>query len=272
MLKRLSLHNKSVIITGASSGLGMILARDLARQGARMTLAGRDETALSGTRKMCEYLDVPVQSVSGDITQPADCQRLIEKAIAFSDQIDALVLNAGISMWARFEEIEEPALFDEIMRVNYLGAVNLLHYALPHLKKSRGIITCISSIQGRIGVPYHTAYVASKHALQGFFDSLRCELRGSGVHILMVYPSWLAGTQLRTRALGPSGNPLADNSKNHNSHALPVETCAQKIIKAMMKKRTRLTIPAKLSYLPLANLMLPRVLDYFVSKKVERQL
>jgi len=271
VLKNFSLQNKSVIITGASSGLGMILARDLARQGAKMTLAGRDEKALSGTRKMCEYLGVPVQSMSGDITQPADCRRLVEKTVAFSDQIDALVLNAGISMWARFEEIEEPALFDEIMRVNYLGTVNLLHYALPYIKKTGGMITCISSIQGRIGVPYHTAYVASKHALQGFFDSLRCELRGSGVHILMVYPSWLAGTQLRSRALGPAGKPLADDSKKHGSHVVPVEICSRKIIKAMLKKRTRLTIPAKLRYLPLANLILPRVLDYFVSKKVERQ-
>jgi NAD(P)-dependent dehydrogenase (short-subunit alcohol dehydrogenase family) len=237
-----------------------------------MTLAGRDEKGLGGTRKLCEYLNAPVQAVSGDITRPEDCQRIVDKAASFSGSIDVVVLNAGVSMWARFEEIHHLNVFDEIMRVNYLGVVNLLHAALPLLRESRGVITCISSIQGLIGVPYHTGYSASKHALQGFFESLRSELRGSGIHILMVYPTWLTGTRLRARAFGPSGEPLPENNiRKNRSHAIPVEECSAKIIQALIRKRTRLFVPGKFRYLALAGHVFPGVLNYLVSRKVDKQ-
>ena len=108
-------------------------------------------------------------------------------------------------MWARFEEVQDLDVFERVMAVNYLGAVYCTYFALPHLKASKGVIVGICSIQGRIGVPFHTGYVASKHALHGFFSSLRYELKGTGVDILEVFPHWITGTNLRRNAFGKEG-------------------------------------------------------------------
>ena len=105
-------------------------------------------------------------------------------------------------MWTAFAAIEDVALFRTLMEVNYLGAVHCVHPALPHLKKSKGLFVAISSIQGQVGVPLHTGYSASKHALQGFCDALRMEVAESGVGVMTVLLHWLKGTELRQRALG----------------------------------------------------------------------
>ena len=99
------------------------------------------------------------------------------------------------------------------METNYLGAVYCTYHALSYLKKSRGMIVAISSIQGKIAVPYHSGYVASKHAVQGFFDTLRSEIEGQGVDVLTVLPYWLKGTTLRNSAFGKDGMALGQESK-----------------------------------------------------------
>jgi short-subunit dehydrogenase len=205
----------------------------------------------------------------GDVTRPEECAMLVEKTIERFGRLDYLIANAGISMWSRFDEVEDLSVFARIMAVNYLGTVNPLYSALPHLKASQGLVVCISSIQGRIGVPLHTGYSASKHALQGFFDSLRGELKGTGVDILMVYPSWLSGTGLRDRALGREA-PATARRPNTDS-AVPADICSEKIVKAILHRKRRITIPAKLKLLPLAAVLLPDVVSHFVSRKVRKQ-
>ena len=121
-------------------------------------------------------------------------------------RIDTLVNNAGITMWAAFEEVSDLAIFEQIMRTNYLGSVYCTHYALPYLKQSRGQIVGISSLTGKTGVPTRSGYAASKHAMVGFFDSLRIELAPCGVTVSMVYPGFVA-SEVRRGPLARTENP-----------------------------------------------------------------
>ena len=204
-------HGKTAIISGASSGLGASLALAFAEAGANLALFALDGEGLTETADACRERGGRVLTATGDVGRPEDCQRVVERTVCQYAAVDYLIACAGISMWARFEEIEDISIFRRLMDTNYLGVVHCVYYALPHLKKSRGMVVAISSIQGKIGVPLHTGYVASKHAVQGFFESLRGELRESGVDVLTVLPGWLRGTNLRRAALGK------DRSEEHTS-------------------------------------------------------
>jgi NAD(P)-dependent dehydrogenase (short-subunit alcohol dehydrogenase family) len=124
--------------------------------------------------------------VPTDVTNQDQCRALVERAIERFGRLDTLVNNAGRAMWCRFDELETLEPMEAVMRVNYLGSVYPTYYALPHLKASRGLIVSLASIAGLVGVPLLSGYSASKHALVGFFESLRIELAGSGVDVTIV--------------------------------------------------------------------------------------
>lgn len=262
---------KTILITGASSGLGASLALRFAQAGANLALFALDEAGLQDISEQCMRQGASTVTLAGDVSNAADCAELTQAAVARFGSLDYLVLCAGISMWTRFEEIGDLSLFKKLMDTNYLGAVNCAYYAMPHLRKSKGMIVAISSIQGKIGVPLHTGYVASKHALQGFFDALRTEITGSGIHILLVLPHWLRGTNLRKSAIGADGQALGRSSAGHNKESISLEECSDAIIHAMHRRQRELIIPPKLRLLPWVKLISPRLLDYIVSRKVDEQ-
>ena len=265
------IYEKTVVITGASSGLGKALALELARTRANLVLFARNEERLNETKRLCQELGSCPLIVSGDVTLPQDCKRLIELTIDKYDSLDYMITNAGVSMWAKFEEVEDVSIFRKIMETNYLGALHCVYYALPYLRKSRGMIVAISSIQGKIAVPFHTGYVASKHALQGFLGSLRTELKGSGVDILMVLPHWLRGTNLRGNAFGKNGNIIGESKREHSKESITLERCSRDIIEAMGKRKRELVIPLKLKFLTWLNIFNPKIVDSIVSGKVSQQ-
>ena len=174
---------KSIVVTGASSGIGRALCLALAPQRPRLVMAARDASRLEEVAAECRAAGAEVLVVPTDVTSPDECRRMVEHTVAAFGALDVLVNNAGASMMARFDEIEDIGLYERLMRVNYLGSVYPTYYALPHLKKSRGQIVVMSSLAGLTGVPTRTGYAASKHAVFGFFDSLRIELRGTGVSV-----------------------------------------------------------------------------------------
>lgn len=265
------LAGKTIIITGASSGLGRALALDLARLKANLVLFARKQEKLLQTQQLCSQFNSPPIIFSGDVTKPEDCQKLVNLTVDRFGALDILVANAGIGLWAKFEEIKDLSVMSKIMETNYLGAVNCTHYALPHLKKSKGLITVISSIQGKQGVPFHTGYSASKHALHGFFDSLRLELSGAGVDILLARPSWIKNTDWRENTIGPTGQPMGKSRRKHTKEAVPVEKCAQQIVQAIMKRKREVVIPTKLKFLPWLNLINPKILEFFIQRKLQKQ-
>ena len=266
-----SLSNKTVVITGASAGLGATLAVECAQQGARLVILARNAERLEAVARECEQLGGEVLTVVGDVAIAEDGKRLVEAAIERFGSIDYLVANAGVSMWTEFAAIEDVALFRKLMEVNYLGAVHCVHPALPHLKKSKGLFVAISSIQGQVGVPLHTGYSASKHALQGFCDALRMEVAESGVGVMTVLLHWLKGTELRQRALGKDGKALGDASREHRAGAVSLEKAARAIVRGMLKRRQQLYVPRRLRLLALVHALWPALAEWVVKGKVARE-
>jgi len=264
-------RDKTALITGASSGLGASLAATFAASGANLALFALDDAGLEETAERCREHGVQVVTAAGDVGRPEDCQRVVEQAVAQFGTLDYLIACAGISMWARFDEVADVSLFRRLMETNYLGIVHCVYYALPHLKKVGGMIVAISSIQGKIGVPLHTGYVASKHAVQGFFASLRMELGGSGVHVLTVLPHWLRGTNLRKEALGRDGSALGASRKKHSKESVSLEECGEAIVEAIQKRKRELVIPGKLKFLPWLDLVNPKIVERLVSGAVREQ-
>ena len=142
-----------VIITGASKGIGAELARQLAARGAMLALVARDKTALEKVASECVALGARAEAIVADVAVEGDCRRMVERTVAAFGRIDTLVNNAGATMWARFEDIADMSILARIMQVNYMGAVCCTHYALPHLKASRGRLVGIASLTALVGVP-----------------------------------------------------------------------------------------------------------------------
>ena len=260
----------AVVITGASTGIGRELALQLARQGARLALAARDAARLDEVAGECRALGATALAIPTDVGEETQCRALIERTVAELGGVDVLVNNAGIGMWARFDEMTELSAFERIMRVNYLGSVYCTFYALPHLKRSRGRIVGVSSLTGKTGVPTRSGYAASKHAMAGFFDSIRIELHGSGVTVTMVYPGFVQ-TEIRERAFGPDGRPLgAGNSPVREREVMTAEECARQIVAAAASRRRERVMTARGKVGSWLKLVAPGVVDAVARRAIER--
>jgi short-subunit dehydrogenase len=183
-------------------------------------------------------------------------------------RLDTLVNNAGASMWARFEEIEDVSVLERIMRVNYMGAVYCTRHALQYLRESRGRIVGISSLAGRTGVPTRTGYAASKHAMTGFFDSLRIELADSGITVTMIYPGFVA-TGIRENATGPDGRPIMV-SPVKEGEVMSVEDCARRIVRAIERREREVVMTARGRMGLWLKLFAPGLVDRIARRAIEK--
>jgi len=255
------------IITGASAGIGRELALLLAEQGAWLVLAARNERRLHATAEACRQLGGKALVVPTDVSRETDCRILIERSVGEYGRLDTLVNNAGISMTARFEEIGELSLMHRITEVNYYGSVYCTHYALPHLLRTGGRIVGISSLTGKTGVPTRSFYAATKHAMAGFFDSLRIELADTGVSVTMIYPGFVE-SEVRERALGPDGQPRGE-SHIDESTAMPADECARLIAQAAARRRREVVMTLKGKVGMWVKLIAPGLLDKMAKKAIE---
>lgn len=256
--------DKVVVITGASSGIGAELAKQLGRMRAKLVLAARNEAKLLAVAEnLNDALVIPT-----DVSDEAQCKRLIEEAIKHFGKIDILVNNAGISQWAMFEEITDMTVFRQIMDVNFFGTAYCTHYALPHLKKSKGLIVGISSLTGKVGVPTRTAYSASKHAMEGFLNALRVELMESGVDVSIISPGFVK-SDVRINAIGPDGKAIGKSHLNEES-IMSVEEAVMEIINAMEKRKRDVIIASLRSKLaPILKIFAPKRLDKIILKGIK---
>jgi NAD(P)-dependent dehydrogenase (short-subunit alcohol dehydrogenase family) len=261
------MDGKSVVITGASDGIGRELAVAFAKRGALVVVAARSASGLADTVRTCVAAGGRAVAVPTDVADPAACRELIDRAVALHGGIDVLVNNAGISMQSRFEDVTDLAVFERIMRVNYLGAVQCTHAALPHLRARRGLVAAVSSWQGKTGFPTYSAYAASKHALQGFFDSLRIELAGSGVDVLVVSPGPV-DTAIHERRLGPDG--AHHGGRPRAGTAMPVAECARQIVRAIDRRDRELVLTATGKALTWLRVAAPALLDRLIADAVRR--
>ena len=257
-----------VVITGASTGIGAELARQLAAPGVSLALAARNLPALEAVADYCRQRGALVAVLPTDVTRAADCERLISATIEHFGRIDTLVNNAGATMWASFEDIRDLSQLERIMQVNYLGAVYCTWHALPHLKASRGRLVGIASLTGLTGVPTRSGYAASKHAMRGFFDSLRIELVGSGVTVTMIYPGFVA-TGIRENATGPDGRPMRVDPIRADQ-AMPVAECARLIRQAIERRSREVVMTARGKAARWVKLIAPGLVDAMARQMIER--
>lgn len=255
-----------VILTGPSSGIGKELALQLAAQGAQLALASRDAARLEEVAAACRAKGTRAIVVPTDVAEPEQCRALVERTVAELGRVDTLLNNAGISMVARFDELTTLEPVERIMRVNYMGSVFCTYHALPHLKRSKGRIVGVASLTGKTGVPTRTAYAASKHAMAGFFDSLRIELEGSGVTVTMAYPGFVK-SEVRERALGPDGKPLGE-SPVVEAAAMSAEVCARHILEAAADRRREWVMGLRARIGLFLKLVAPGVVDGMARKSV----
>lgn len=260
--------DKVIVLTGASQGIGKALALALAPQRPRLVLAARDETALRAVESQCQALGATTFVFKTDVTVEEQCRGLIRQTVEATGALDVLIHNAGGGMNARFDEMADITVFEKLMRLNYLGPVYLTHEALPHLKKSRGQIVCVSSVAGLTGVPLRTAYSGSKHAVFGLFESLRIELASAGVSVTMVAPDFVQ-SEIHVRAYGPDGKPVGDSTIAERK-AMPAAECAELIVGAM-ERRQRLLITSLRGRLGrFARLLVPGVIDRIADRAIRR--
>ena len=257
-----------VIITGASSGIGREVAYQLAGQGAWLALAARDADRLEQTAVECRRRGGRAIAVKTDVAIESECRNLIERTAAEYGRLDTLINNAGISMWTPLDQLQDLSILDNIMRVNYLGAAYLTYHALPHLKQARGRLAAVSSLAGKYGVPTRSGYAASKHALAGFFDSLRIELLGTGVSVTLIYPGFVT-SEIRERAFGADGQPL-QKSPVREAEVMTAEECARIMIKAIARRQREevMTLRGKLGQW--LKLIAPGAVDRVARKAIEQ--
>ncbi|MGZ6291255.1 MAG: SDR family oxidoreductase [Syntrophales bacterium] len=258
--------DKVITVTGASEGIGRALCLALALQKPRLAIAARNESRLDELAKEVESKGAKALVLPKDVTSEEACKRLIGMTIEKWGVMDVLVNNAGGTMWTSFEDITDTSIFERIIRLNYLGSVYCTYYALPHIKKSKGLIVVVSSVAGITGVPTRTGYAASKHALFGFFDSLRIELDGTGVSITMVAPDFVL-SELHRRAMGHDGKPLG-KSPLQEGKIMTAEKCAALIVNAMESRDRLLLTSCRAKVGRWIRMLSPRSVDSIAKRAI----
>ena len=198
-----------ILLTGASSGVGLATTERLARGGARLVVVARGEVALEDTARRARALGAEAHALPADLSDRAAATAVVEEAVARLGGLDVVISNAGAVVFGHFLEVE-PDDFDRTLDVTFGGAVNLLRAALPHLRESEGTIIAVSSMMARLPLPAFSSYTAAKHALRGFLNTLQVEEReqGTGVRIAMINPGPL-DTPIYGRATSATGRSPA---------------------------------------------------------------
>lgn len=252
------LRDKVVIVTGASSGIGLAVARGFAAEGARLVLAARR------TEKLHEIADELTATygastlvVPTDVTEEAGCTGLVEAAMARFGYIDVLVNNAGVTMVGAFH-MQDPGTLQQLLQVNVYGYLRLTQLVIPSMLRRRaGHIVNVGSVVGRFYPPGMVGYVASRAAILGFTEALRRELTGTGICVSLVMPTWTR-TAIASEAefdmVASAGLPVDD-----------VETPAAAIIEAVRRRRRTVMLGGvRMAALFSMEALAPRLVDWLV--------
>lgn len=264
-------ENKTIILTGASEGIGRALALELAADRPNLVLAARNAERLESLASDCESMGANCLVVPTDVTDEAACKALVEKAVEKFGDLDVLVTNAGGTMWTHLDELSDPSILEKLMRLNYLGSAWCTYYALPELKKSRGQIVAVASVVGLTGVPTRTGYSASKHAMMGFFDSLRIELAPHGVGVTIIAPDFVL-SEIHRRALGPDGKPMNLSPLEGKKGIMTSEQCAADIYKAMRARKRLLIMSLRARLVRWVRILAPGLIDRITARAMQKVL
>jgi NAD(P)-dependent dehydrogenase (short-subunit alcohol dehydrogenase family) len=227
-------RDKVVAITGASGGIGTALGQRFASAGARLCLMDMDEKGALSLAGQLKDEGAQAIALGLDVTDEHACFRAVDRIIERFGRLDVLINNAGITHRSAFA-LTETSVYKRVMEVNYFGSLNCTRAALTHLIKCRGLIVVTSSIAGFAPLLGRTGYSASKHALHGFFESLRAELKGSGVKVTMVCPGFTA-TDIYKNALDGDGRPTTHPQSTVGRAASPASV-AEAVFRGAVKEK-----------------------------------
>lgn len=254
-----------VVITGAGGGIGRALALALSGRGARLALLDRDLDGLAGT---IDALPAAAREDAGtwacDVTVAQQCDDVIAGVIARFGGIDILINNAGISQHSLASDTSLDVL-RRVMNVNFYGSVHCTLAALPSIRARRGMIAVMSSVAGFAPLVGRSAYAASKHALHGWFDTLRSELRGTGTGVMLVCPSFVR-TDIDRHALSGDGGQALKDKPLVGDLAAP-EAIAEAICDGLARRERQL-VPTKMAWSALwLNRIAPSLYERVMLKK-----
>jgi NAD(P)-dependent dehydrogenase (short-subunit alcohol dehydrogenase family) len=230
-----SYDGKVVAISGAAGGIGRALALAFGRAGASLLLLDLQRDGVEALAKQLSSQGIPTRAVVCDVCDPASCEAAMELATEVFGGVDVIIANAGISHRSLFAETD-PEVLRRVMEVNFFGAVNLTRAGLASVRERRGQLIAVSSVAGFAPLVGRTGYAASKHALHGFFDSLRSELSGTGVDVLVVCPAF-TDTALATNALAGDGHLVGERGRNTAGGTMRPVDVAEAVLTAAQKRR-----------------------------------
>ncbi len=264
----MQLTDKVVIITGATSGIGKACAFEYGKSGTKLLVSGRSAEKLNVLSKELTEAGIEHKTVVADVAVEADNKNIVDQSVAAFGKIDVLIVNAGISMRALFEDLDLE-VFRKLMDTNFYSAVYITKYALPHLLQSKGSIVAVSSINGHRGTPARTAYTASKFAMEGFYEALRTEVMKRGVHVLVVSPGF-TGTNIRNSALTANGSQQGESPRNE-AKMMTAEAVAKAMLKATKARKRDLVLTFQGKLAVLLNKFIPGTLDNIVYKTMAKE-
>jgi short-subunit dehydrogenase len=229
-------------ITGASSGIGEAAAKKFSKAGYALILSARNEQELNRVKQACAF-PADCQILPLDLAYSADFSAKVATALSFFGQVDILLHNGGISQRSLIKdtllEVDR-----RLMEVNYFGTVALTKAILPHfLARKKGQFGVVTSLVGKFGSPYRSSYAGAKHALHGFFDTLRAEHHQDGISVTLICPGFIR-TQVSINAVTGDGSPLGEMDQAQDQGMSP-EACAEAIFRALVKKKEEVYIGGK---------------------------
>jgi short-subunit dehydrogenase len=259
----MDLKNKIIWITGASSGIGEALCYQLNQLGAKLIISSRNREALHQVKNNCKIYPLDVHVLPLDLENIDSLKELTNEAIKIFNKIDIIIHSGGVSQRSLALETEL-SVAQRIMNINFWGTIALSQHLLPSmLSKGSGHIVIISSLVGKFGTKFRSAYSASKHALHGYFDSLRTEI-DPNIKITIVCPGFIK-TNVTINALTANGTKQ-NSMDDAQANGMPAEECAKQIIKAILSGKEEVYIGGKEKYGVLLKRFLPGLFSKIVKK------
>ena len=206
------MENKVVVITGGSSGAGEALAYRFSSDGFNVVIGGTNLERLKKVQSKIQSSGSKCEYIVHDVSLEREVKKMIDHTIKSYGRLDVLICNAGISYRSVFENANLD-VFEKLFRINFFGSIYSVKYSIPHLAKTNGSIIAMSSLNGFIATPTRSAYVSSKHAMQGFFDSIRLELMKKNIHVMVASPGYFE-SNFRKNTLKSDGNKEGNTSRD----------------------------------------------------------
>jgi len=260
-------RDKVIVVTGASSGIGLAAARLFASMDSKVVMAARSIDKMESEKAQMPNPE-NVLCVKTDVSKEDDCKNLIQQAVEKFGRIDVLVNNAGISMRAMFQDLDLEVI-RRLMDTNFWGTVYCTKYALPYLLESKGSVVGVISTAGHIGLPGRSGYSASKFAIRGFLNTLRVEHRYDGLHVMVFAPGFTS-SNIRNVALMADGSPQGMTPRNEEK-MMSAERVARRMAYGLFVRKNDIMLTPMGKLTKFFDFVMPRFVEWAEYKMMAKE-